>query len=68
MIGMFVPSFITGTLIARFGVERMVRPGFALRRERNDQRCRHHALAFSGSGLVLLGVGWNFGFMGATTW
>ena len=30
VLGMFVPSFITGTLIARFGVERIIATGFAL--------------------------------------
>lgn len=67
VLAMFVPSFFTGHLIARFGVERIVSTGLII-------------LAFAGvvalSGvelsqfyiaLILLGLGWNFGFIGATT-
>ncbi len=67
VFAMFAPSFITGHLIARFGRERIVLTGLLL-------------LAGSGlvgmSGLeiwqfnlsmVLLGVGWNFGYVGSTT-
>ncbi|MEM6383764.1 MAG: MFS transporter [Pseudomonadota bacterium] len=66
VIGMFAPSFFTGSLIARFGAERVILAGFALL-----VVCA--AVALSGlsvfhfwAALVLLGVGWNFGFLGAT--
>jgi MFS family permease len=67
VLGMFAPSFFTGALIARFGAPRVMAVGFAL-------LAGHVAIALAGtglphflSGLVLLGVGWNFAFVGGTT-
>jgi MFS family permease len=67
VLGMFVPSFFTGTLIRRFGVLRIMGLGVAL-------LGAHVAVALTGieflrflSGLTLLGVGWNFLFVGGTT-
>jgi MFS family permease len=67
MLGMFAPSFFTGTLIVRYGVERIVALGFAL-------ILGAATVAIAGIGLwnfwialTLLGVGWNFSFIGATT-
>jgi MFS family permease len=77
VLAMFAPSFFTGHLIARYGVERIVATGLAI-------------LALAGiaalagidmtgtadhpvselnffAALTLLGIGWNFGFIGATT-
>lgn len=66
-LGMFVPSFFTGGLIARFGAPRIMLAGIAL-------LAGHVGIALSGvellhftSALVLLGVGWNFSFIGGTT-
>jgi MFS family permease len=66
-LAMFVPSFFTGSLIARFGAGRVSAAGMALL----------VAAAVSGLlgihfenfalGLILLGLGWNFGFLGGTT-
>ena len=67
VLGMFAPSFFTGTLIARFGAPQVMAVGFTL-------LAGHVAIALTGtellhfvSGLVLLGVGWNFAFVGGTT-
>jgi MFS family permease len=67
VLGMFVPSFFTGHLIHRYGVLRIMGVGTAL-------LAGHVAIALSGieflhflSGLILLGVGWNFLFVGGTT-
>jgi MFS family permease len=67
VLGMFVPSFFTGDLIKRFGVLPIMATGVAL-------LGGHVAIALSGqefaqfvSALVLLGVGWNFMFIGGTT-
>lgn len=67
VLGMFVPSFFTGNLIHRYGVLRIMGLGIAL-------LAGHVAIALSGveflhflSGLILLGVGWNFLFVGGTT-
>jgi MFS family permease len=66
VLGMFVPSFITGTLIARFGVERIIATGFALLIASATISITGITLWHFWTGLVLLGVGWNFGFIGAT--
>ena len=67
VLGMFAPSFFTGNLIHRFGVLTIMGIGVAL-------LVGHVAIALSGieylhflSGLVLLGVGWNFLFVGGST-
>lgn len=67
VLGMFAPSFFTGNLIRRFGVLKIMTIGVAL-------LLGHVAIALSGmeylhflSGLILLGVGWNFLFIGGTT-
>ncbi|MGC4061135.1 MAG: MFS transporter [Aquabacterium sp.] len=67
VLGMFVPSFFTGALIKRFGVLAVMGAGVLL-------LAAHVAVALSGidfynffSGLILLGVGWNFLFIGSTT-
>jgi len=66
VVGMFAPSFFTGPLVARFGAVRVMQAGFVL-------LIGHVAVAASGvaylqflSALVLLGVGWNFAFVGGT--
>jgi predicted MFS family arabinose efflux permease len=66
VLGMFAPSFFTGRLINRFGAERVVAAGLIIL-----MVCAVVAHAgielwnFWGA-LILLGVGWNFGFIGAT--
>jgi MFS family permease len=67
VLGMFLPSFFTGSLIGRFGAPRMMLIGVAL------LFC-HVAIALSGvhflhfaSALILLGVGWNLMYLGGTT-
>jgi MFS family permease len=64
---MFLPSFFTGSLIARFGVLRIMLTGVAV-------LCAHVGMTLTGTGfnsfvaaLVLLGVGWNFLYIGGTT-
>jgi len=67
VIAMFAPSFFTGSLIRRFGVFNIMLTGVAL-----SLGCV--AIALSGLdvahfwiALVLLGIGWNFMFIGGTT-
>lgn len=67
VLGMFLPSFFTGSLIRRYGVLAMMGTGVVL-------LAGHVAIALAGveflhflSGLILLGVGWNFLFIGGTT-
>jgi MFS family permease len=66
-LGMYAPSFVTGSLIARFGLVPMMTLGALLL-----AACVAIDLAGLGllnfwSGLLLLGVGWNFLFVGAST-
>lgn len=66
VVGMFAPSFFTGYLITRYGAPRIMQAGIIL-------LLGHVVLALSGvefmhflSALILLGVGWNFAFIGGT--
>jgi MFS family permease len=67
IVGMFAPSLVTGRLIQRFGVHAILLVGVVL-----NLACVGIALGgvdvphFLGS-LVLLGVGWNFLYIGGTT-
>lgn len=67
IVGMFAPSFFTGALIWRFGLTRVMLTGVAL-----NLVCV--AIAVSGVevmhfwlSMLLLGIGWNFLFVGATS-
>jgi MFS family permease len=66
VLAMYVPSFFTGSLLVRFGVERVVFLGFALLLASALVAIEGIALWNFFTGLVLLGVGWNFSFIGAT--
>jgi len=67
VIAMFLPSFFTGHLIARFGVERIVATGLIILGLAGIVALTGVTLANFFVALVLLGLGWNFGFIGATT-
>jgi MFS family permease len=67
VIGMFAPSFFTGSLIARYGVERIVALGLALILASAVISIAGLSLWHFWIGLALLGIGWNFSFIGATT-
>lgn len=66
VIGMYAPSFFTGSLIARFGVERVIGAGLALMFGSAVIGLAGITVAHFWVALTLLGVGWNFGFIGAT--
>lgn len=66
VIGMFAPSFFTGSLITRFGVERVILAGFALLAVCAAVALNGISVGHFWIALVLLGVGWNFAFLGAT--
>ena len=66
VMAMFGPSFFTGSLIARFGKEAIVGCGMALLMICAAVFLAGVDLAHFWIGLVVLGVGWNFGFIGAT--
>ena len=67
VLAMFAPSFFTGHLIARFGVERIMGLGIAILAGAGIVALAGVALPNFFVALILLGLGWNFGFIGATT-
>ena len=67
VLAMFAPSFFTGHLIARFGVERIMATGLVILALAGGVGLAGVALTNFFVALVLLGIGWNFGFIGATT-
>ena len=67
VIGMFAPSFFTGSLIARFGAQRIVLTGFAILAICAAVALNGISVGHFWIALVLLGVGWNLGFLGATS-
>lgn len=67
VLGMFLPSFFTGVLIRRVGVLMVMAAGIALLGAHIVVALSGFALLHFLSGLVLLGVGWNFLFIGGTT-
>lgn len=66
VMGMYAPSFFTGTLIARFGSGRVVAVGLALMVLGAVVGMMGISVAHFWADLVLLGVGWNFAYVGAT--
>ena len=67
VLAMFGPSFFTGGLIMRFGVGRVTAIGLVLIGLTAVVDMTGLTVAHFWSGLVLLGLGWNFSFIGATT-
>lgn len=67
VLAMFAPSFFTGHLIARFGVERIMGAGLMILAAAGIVALMGVALPNFYTALILLGLGWNFGFIGATT-
>jgi len=67
VIGMFAPSFFTGGLIKRFGVLNILITGAALMFLCIGIALSGVTLMHFWWALVLLGVGWNFLFIGGTT-
>jgi MFS family permease len=66
VIAMFAPSFFTGGLIARFGAPRVIAAGLALLAGCAVVAVAGISFGHFGVALALLGLGWNFGFIGAT--
>ncbi len=67
VLAMFAPSFFTGHLIARFGVERIMATGLVILGCAGVVAMAGVHLENFYLALILLGLGWNFGFIGATT-
>ena len=67
VLAMYAPSFITGSFIVRFGVERVIMLGFVLLMGSAAVGLAGLTVAHFWIALILLGVGWNFSLVGATT-
>jgi len=67
VLAMFAPSFFTGHLIARFGAERIMGLGLFILALAGAVALNGVELTNFFGALILLGLGWNFGFIGATT-
>ncbi len=67
VLAMYAPSFFTGHIIARFGAERVVGVGLAILAAAGAVALSGVELGHFFAALILLGIGWNFGFIGATT-
>jgi MFS family permease len=67
VLAMFIPSFFTGHLIARFGPPAIMGTGLAILAGAGAVALSGVALEQFYVALILLGLGWNFGFIGATT-
>ncbi len=67
VLGMFAPAFITGHLINRFGVTNIMFAGVVLLGACVGVNLLGGSVAHFWLALLLLGMGWNFLFVGATT-
>ncbi|MEM0930640.1 MAG: MFS transporter [Pseudomonadota bacterium] len=67
VVAMFAPSFVTGFLVKRFGASAMVCLGLALLAVAAVIAASGLTLGHFYVSLIVLGVGWNFGFIGATS-
>ena len=67
VLGMFLPSFFTGSLVRRFGVFRIMLAGAGILAAQSALSQAGITLGTFFSALFLLGVGWNFLFIGGTT-
>ena len=67
VLAMFVPSFFTGHLIARFGTEKIMTIGLVILAGAGAVAMAGIKLENFFAALILLGLGWNFAFIGATS-
>src|SRR5215813_8156618 len=66
IVAMYGPSFFTGSLIARFGAPRIVALGLALEAVAATIGLSGITAPHFWATLMVLGLGWNFGFVGAS--
>jgi MFS family permease len=67
VLAMYAPSFVTGHIIARIGAKRVVGLGLVILAAAGAVAMAGVELENFFLALVLLGIGWNFGFIGATS-
>jgi MFS family permease len=66
IVAMYGPSFFTGSLIARFGAKRIVATGLLLEAVAATIGLSGITAMHFWATLIVLGIGWNFGFVGAS--
>lgn len=67
VLAMYVPSFFTGYFITWFGVRRVIAAGLVILAGAGVVALNGVELENFYGALILLGIGWNFGFIGGTT-
>ncbi|MGZ5111902.1 MAG: MFS transporter [Usitatibacter sp.] len=67
VVAMFAPSFFTGSLIKRFGVIKVMDTGLLVLFACVSVALSGQLVAHFWWALVLLGIGWNFTYIGGTT-
>ncbi len=66
IVAMYAPSFVTGSLIAKFGAPRVVALGLALEAAGASIGIMGITAPHFWATLFVLGIGWNFAFVGAS--
>ena len=67
VLAMYLPSFFTGHLINRFGVKPIIALGLVILAAAGGVALAGVEIGNFYLALILLGIGWNFGFIGGTT-
>jgi MFS family permease len=67
VLGMFLPSFFTGALIAKYGILPVMFAGLSFLGGHITLSLAGQGFVSFASALLLLGVGWNFLYVGGTT-
>ena len=67
VLAMFAPSFFTGVLIKRYGVNLITGIGMGILITAGIAALAGISFVHFSVALILLGLGWNFGFIGGTT-
>ena len=66
LLGMFVPSFFTGTLCSLFGSRLVMLTGLLAQLTGALLFQRGFGISHFNLGLIIIGVGWNLGYVGAS--
>ncbi len=67
VLAMYVPSFFTGQLIKKFGAEKITALGMVMLMLAAGAGLAGISFGHFAVALIILGLGWNFGFIGGTT-
>jgi MFS family permease len=67
VLAMYVPSFFTGQIIKRYGAEKITALGMLMLMGAAGAGLAGITFGHFAVALIILGLGWNFGFIGATT-